>query len=65
MRMLLRYAYGVVPVATVATLLLALASAGSAAVLNLLIGRVVGHSITPAVNRTAVQFYDMVGFPLF
>ncbi|MDX6283074.1 MAG: ATP-binding cassette, subfamily bacterial [Kribbellaceae bacterium] len=42
MRMLLRYAYRVVPVATVATLLLALASAGAAAVLNLLIGRVVG-----------------------
>ncbi|MFI5708145.1 ATP-binding cassette domain-containing protein [Kribbella sp. NPDC051620] len=42
MRMLLRYAYGVVPGATVATLLLALASAGAAAVLNLLIGRVVG-----------------------
>ncbi|WBQ02510.1 ATP-binding cassette domain-containing protein [Kribbella sp. CA-293567] len=44
---LLRYAYRVVPKATVAALLLALISAGTGALLNLLIGRVVGEM--PAV----------------
>ncbi|MEV8372087.1 ABC transporter ATP-binding protein [Kribbella sp. NPDC056861] len=44
---LLRYAYRVVPGATVATLLLSLVAAGTGALLNLLIGRVVGEM--PAV----------------
>lgn len=44
---LLRYVYRVVPGATVATLVLAGASAGAGALLNLLIGRVVGEM--PAV----------------
>ena len=44
---LLRYAYRVVPGVTVATLVLAVASAGAGALLNLLIGRVVGEM--PAV----------------
>ena len=44
---LLRYVYRVVPGATVATLVLAVVSAGAGALLNLLIGRVVGEM--PAV----------------
>lgn len=44
---LLRYAYRVVPGATVATMVLAVVAAGSGALLNLLIGRVVGEM--PAV----------------
>jgi ABC-type multidrug transport system fused ATPase/permease subunit len=47
MRTLLRYVYRVVPGATVATMVLAVASAGTGALLNLLVGRVVGEM--PAV----------------